>query len=177
MISNEFLCLLRLLMGRDDSQAEISAATVAYEKLWPEGIELLWAAMNWSEAEQDLMVIQVRFCRTHGRAPSLKEFQGALKEHIRLYGMLMSPEERTSLEQLLTKGAKIAEFRQVRPTKPNESTPPVKQDQFFRVQQIPSAGPQPKPIQQQKPQKPKAPPIELELPDPIKPEILPTAQR
>lgn len=176
MIRNEFLCLLRLLIGRDESQAEISAATVAYEKLTPEGIELLWEAMNWSEGEQDLMTVLVRFCRTRRRAPSLGEFQGAFKEHIRLYGMLMSPEERTSLEQLLTRGTKFAEFRQVRPTKPNESTPPVKQDQFFRVQQIPPGGPQPKPIQQQKPK----PVVRPELPQvskPMSPEVLPTVAR
>jgi hypothetical protein len=171
MISNEFLCLLTLLMGRDDSQAEISAATVAYQKLLPEGIELLCAAMNWSEAEQDLMVIQVRFCRTHNRAPSRAEFQQALGEHLRLYGTLMTPEERSSLEQLLAQGAKIAGFKAIKPE--TKSTKPANPETAKRVQQI--SQPTPKPVQQRKPRPKVVKPVDPELPEPfklIKPEIL-----
>jgi hypothetical protein len=173
MIRDAFLSLLHLLIGRDGSDTEISAAAIAYKKLRPEGIEQLWAAMNWSDAEQDLMCILMIFFRARRRAPSWSEFQEDLKEHIRLYGTLMTPEERTSLEGLLTQGAKIAGFKAIKPG--TESTKPATPDSFKRVQQISQETP--KPVQQQKPKKPKAPPIELELPDPIKPEILPTTQR
>lgn len=169
MIRDAFLSLLHLLIGRDGSETEISAAAIAYKKLGPEGIELLWAAMNWSDAEQDLMCILLIFFRTRGRAPSWGEFQQVLGEHIQLYGTQMTAEERSSLEQLLAQEVKIAGFKAIKPT---DSTKPADPETAKDVQQI--SQPTPKPVQQRKPRPKVVPPVDPELPEPfqrIMPEI------
>jgi hypothetical protein len=187
MVRNEFLKILLQMVGRDDSQGELSAATRACEELLPQEIDLFFHAMDWTPAEQDLMTLLTVFYCNQDRAPSWGEFRASLRDHVTEYGSIMSPEQRTAFEQLLScdfqqlaqallaasvlkKGAKVAEYKEV---KPRDSTKPANPETAKRVQQI--SQPTPKPVQQRKPRPKVVQPIDPELPDSfklIKPEIL-----
>lgn len=186
MIRDQFLMLFLQLVGRDDSQPEISAATLACEELMPGEIDLFFHAMDWTSAEQDLMTLLTVFYRNQDRAPSWGEFRASLRDHVTEYGSIMSPEQRTAFERLLPydfqrlaqallaasvlhEEGRTAGFKQVKPT---DSTPPPNPETAKRVQQI--SQPTPKPVQQRKLRPKVVQPIDPELPEPfkqIKPEI------
>ncbi len=186
MVRNEFLRILLQMVGRDDSQCEISAATRACEELLPQEIDLFFHAMCWNPAEQDLMTLHSVFYHAHRRAPSWGELRASLRDHVTGYGSIMSPEQRTAFERLLPydfqrlaqallaasvlqKESKTADFKHVQPT---DSTKPANPETAKRVQQI--SQPTPKPVQQRKPRPKVIQPVDPELPEPfklIKPEI------
>jgi len=194
MIRKEFLFLLVLLIGRDGSDAEISAATIAFEKLMPDQIEVLGEAKEWTPEEQDLMTLHAVFYLEHNRAPSWNEYRECLRHHLADNGQLMLPGQRTTFERLLSRDfqqlrrailaatspvemdAKVAEFHRVKPIKTTDSTKPATPEKAKQVQRITQETPkQPKPVepeipkavQQQKLHKPEKPePIQ-----PVEPEL------
>jgi len=197
MISDEFLLQLLVLIGGDGSEAEISFATRECEKIEPE-IDGVSDAMRWTAAECDLMTLHAVFYHTHNRAPSWREFQGSVREHIIMHGPLMAAADQCAMFRRLLaydfaqladavlaatafqSDAKTADVKAVRPIKPGEPRKSVTQDAFMRVQQISQRAPeqQPKPIQQRKPKPIHHVRPELSQPSkPITPEILPTVHR
>lgn len=161
------------------------------------GIDVVYEAMGWTAAECDLMTLHAVFYHTHNRAPSWKECQDSVREHIILHGPIMPTEQCTMFRRLLAYDfpqladallaasvlrdeTKIAGFKNVQPIKPGDSAKPVTQDAFRRVQQIPQGAPeqQPKPVQQRKPKPVQHVRPELSQPSkPMTPEILPTVPR
>lgn len=169
MISNEFLLHLLVLIGGDGSDTDLAFATHQCEQMNPE-IDGLSDAMCWTAAECDLMTLHAVFYNAHNRAPSWREFRDSVRFHVNSYGRRMLAEQRMMFRGLLAYDfaqladavlaatasqveAKTAEFNAVKPIEPCESTKPVTQDAFRRVQQIPQRAPgeQPKSIQQRKP--------------------------